>query len=367
MARNHGLLLASIWSDPDWLALSASAQRAYALLLSQPKLSLVGLLTYTPSRWARLAADTDLDSIEAAIAELEASRFVIVDRHTDELLIRTLVRHDITTVLRNKNLLAGMWRAWEAIESRQLRQIAVEHIPASVWDSPRCQPHPEALQLRRSAQLELTVPTGSPDPQSELPSSLHPPPSNAVADSKQPGNSRGTAQRAAAVDNSRDQGVATHTDDDPLPAAAPGTPAETPEPVRTADERQQRLSEAIDLLVTRELQRNPSRTNPKRHASAVRIGKLRDHHQAGHGQLLANPTLTPAQLADLLEPPSAQTSPRSDPLDDPEWQQATRQRQEAGIAHARALAAQPADPQRNLAGIAEARQALGPPTPGAAT
>jgi hypothetical protein len=331
MPRDHGLLLVTIWDDQDWLALGGAAQRAYALLLSQPKLTLIGLLDYLPQRWARLAVDTTLDSIEAAIDELEASRFVVVDRHTDELLIRTFVKHDIRTVLKNKNLLAGMWNAWRAIQSRQLRLIAVQHIPASVWDSPRCQPHPEAQRMRTSHQLELPVPTTSPDQQSEPPSSLLPPPTYADADNKQPGNSRGTAQPAAAVDN----------------------------PVRTADDRQERLAVAVELLVDRELDRNPSRHNARRHRDATRRGKLADHHQAGHGHLLANPALTPTQLADLLEPPGPPNGAQP-----PEPERTTTD----GTPFMPGIGAmpgptdprQPPDPQRNLAGIADARNALHP-------
>ena len=50
MARSEARVLVSIWSDPDWLALTSTAQRAYLLLLSQPKLSLAGCLDWMPQR-----------------------------------------------------------------------------------------------------------------------------------------------------------------------------------------------------------------------------------------------------------------------------------------------------------------------------
>lgn len=271
MARAHGRILTTIWSDPDWVALSQGAQRGYMLLLSQPKLTLVGLLDYLPSRWARLADDSSLASVEADIAELEASRFVVVDRNTDELLVRTLVRHDITALANgkaNSKLVLGMWRAWTGIESRHLRHVAAQEIPDSLWEHPKCTPPAEALQMRRSPRID--PPT---DPPSGSLSTLHSPLStDAVADNQQPGNSRGPAGPAAAVDNS---------------------PADV-------------FDQALDLLVNRELDRNPTRgPSPERHRAAVRSGKRRDHLDAARQHLHQHPDATPAELADLLEPAAA--------------------------------------------------------------
>jgi hypothetical protein len=67
--------------------------------------------------------------------------------------------------------------------------------------------------------------------------------------------------------------------------------------------RTTRLEAAVDLLVTRELDRNPSRTNRGAHANAVRAGKLTDHRQRGMTLIADDPSITPRTLADLLEPP----------------------------------------------------------------
>lgn len=289
MARSHGVLFTSIWDDDDFIALPALAQRIYALLISQKKLTLIGLLDYLPSRWARLAPDTTIDDIDRGVTQLATSpsRFVIVDHDTDELLIRTLVKHDVVRTLTNSNIIKGLWRAWDSIESRQLRLEAVRAIPDQIWTSRLCQPHTDALQIRRSIQSEPTVQTGGSDQPSEPPertsllpppSTLHPPPDTPSADPKQPVHSRGPATPEAAAN--------------PILEAV------------TTDQRQQRIADAVEILVTREIQRNPTRNgNPTRHANAVRKGKLTDHHQAGHELLVNEPSLTPATLADILEPP----------------------------------------------------------------
>jgi hypothetical protein len=92
--RAEARLQVSIWSDADWLALSVDAQRAYLLVLSQPGLSLCGVIAYTPRRWATYAAGDTTERLEAAIDELEERRFVVVDRDTEELLIRSFMRRD---------------------------------------------------------------------------------------------------------------------------------------------------------------------------------------------------------------------------------------------------------------------------------
>ncbi len=335
MARKHALVLASIWTDPDWVTLTAAAQRTYMLLLSQPKLSLAGLLDYVPSRWARMAADTSLASVEAAIDELEASRFVLVDHDTDELLIRTFVKHDITTVLRNRNLLRGLWNAWAAIQSRQLQLETLRNVPASVWEADGCQPHPEALRIRRSGQLEPTVQTHSSNPQSELPSSLLPPPStfhpDAAAVVEQPGNSRGNGpSEAAAVDNVEPSAFDT----------------------------------AIDLLTQRELDRTPSRANRERHRAAVRRGKARDHQASALDHLRRHPGLDGQTLADLLEPPPTPGPPASArrPIAgiDPDHQRADQARHTRDQARfeAEVLDTPRADPTELQHGLASARAHL---------
>lgn len=128
MARSYGKLLARCWSDPDWTSLTVSAQRLYMLLLSQPKLSLVGVLDFMPQRWAKLAAGCDLPALEAALAELEAGRFIVVDRDTDELLVRSLLKNDGVQTA-NKKVVKGVWSAWNAVQSSRLRHLIAENAP----------------------------------------------------------------------------------------------------------------------------------------------------------------------------------------------------------------------------------------------
>ena len=170
MARSHGKILASIWNDDDFRALTVDAQRAYMLLLSQAKLTLAGAIDYMPKRWAAYAAGTTAADIERAIDELAAARFVVLDRDTDELLVRSFVRHDIVGTLKNRNLVKGFWSAVIGVESDELLAVLVQEIPDELWDSQDYEPPPRAVQMRRSGRSKPQVQTTGSNPRSEPPS-----------------------------------------------------------------------------------------------------------------------------------------------------------------------------------------------------
>lgn len=157
MARTRATLWSHVWRDEDWTALTKAAQRLYLVLLSQPKLSTAGCLDLMPRRWTGLAADETPEALAADLDELARHRFVVIDG--DELVIRTFVANDLCTGTTNKNLLNGMWSAWEAIGSRKLRKVVVDNAPATAWDREGVKPPAEALELRSEPRLELRFDT----------------------------------------------------------------------------------------------------------------------------------------------------------------------------------------------------------------
>jgi hypothetical protein len=222
MARSHAKLLAAIWSDPEFIAMPTDAQRLYMLLLSQPKMSIVGCIDFMPARWARLAPDTTAVDVERSAWVLHEHRFVVIDLATEELVIRTLVKHDGVRATANRNLLKGFWSAWEAIESAALQQAVTDQIPDDVWDAQKLPPPAAALEMRRSEPPEPPVPTagsnqtdesvptaganhGS-EPRGRAPSTFHLPPSTFPSSSSSAVTATGADPEA--VDD----------DDDPEPA-----------------------------------------------------------------------------------------------------------------------------------------------------
>lgn len=140
MARNFARVFTDVWADEEWRSLGR-AQHLYLALISQPKLSLAGCLDLKPRVWAAMTGMSERQ-VNACLADLEAAgQKVVVDRETDELVIRTFVKND--KVLANQNLAKGMWKAWEQIESPTLRQVVIDNLPDEAWKpefEPRCEP-----------------------------------------------------------------------------------------------------------------------------------------------------------------------------------------------------------------------------------
>lgn len=149
MARSHGKILVDIWLDPDFLALTADAQWAYFMLLSQPGLNLVGAIDYRPNRW-RFGNGMTTSDVEARIKALEAAQFVLVDHDTEELLVRSMTRHDGLRT-NNSKLMKGLWTAWKSVASMRLRQVAIDNMPPHLFeavDTPKA-----ALDMRMSGRM----------------------------------------------------------------------------------------------------------------------------------------------------------------------------------------------------------------------
>jgi hypothetical protein len=258
MARQHAKLLAAIWSDPEFVAMPVDAQRLYMLLLSQPKLSIVGCIDFMPARWARLAPDTTAVDIERSAWVLHEHHFVVIDPVTEELVIRTLVKHDGVRATANSNLLKGFWSAWATVESQALRQVVTDQVPDEVWEAKKWPPPDAALDMRRSDppeppvptggsnQTDDLVPTGGPnrgsEPRGRAPSTFHLPPSVFPGSSSSSSAVTATGVDPAAVDD----------DDEPEPSERELRDARLAL-AATPDER--RRNAAAEILGTRDHER----------------------------------------------------------------------------------------------------------------
>lgn len=123
MAREHGLIWISIWRDEDFRRLDSRTQWLYFALISQWDMSPCGVQPYQPNRWAQLAPDMTPKQIHKAIHDLEKARLLIVDRATDELLVRSHVRHDRPMRVPNSAKAVVRWAA--RIESDDLRKALI--------------------------------------------------------------------------------------------------------------------------------------------------------------------------------------------------------------------------------------------------
>jgi hypothetical protein len=126
-------VLCSIWQDADFCALAGREQRMFLLLLSQPDLSLCGVIPYRPKRWARLSADATVESVEKGIRGLSERSYVVVDDETDELWVRTFLKYD--GIFSQPKLRKGFENAVEQVMSIDIRSSIRLSIPSSMGTS----------------------------------------------------------------------------------------------------------------------------------------------------------------------------------------------------------------------------------------
>lgn len=126
MSRNYAQIFTAIWRDPDFIALSRPRQQAYFLLVTQPNISAAGVLPLTVRRWTKLSADTTTAELLADIAHLHRVGMVVVDEDTEELLVRSFVRHD--NGYRNPRRQPSIRDAATDIESPRLRRVLAREL-----------------------------------------------------------------------------------------------------------------------------------------------------------------------------------------------------------------------------------------------
>lgn len=119
MAREYAKVLTRIWGDDDFVTVPALQQRMYLQLISQPDLSMAGVLTYAPRRWALQVQDQDEEQIRKALAGLVAERMIVIDESTQELLIRSYIRID--EAWRSPTSMKGIDSSVRGILSRRIK------------------------------------------------------------------------------------------------------------------------------------------------------------------------------------------------------------------------------------------------------
>jgi hypothetical protein len=123
MARDHAQIRLSIWADDDFRQLSGNAQHLYFLLLTSPSLSYCGVTDWRPARMTGLVGDWSIDTIEDAAAELIDRLYILVDEQTEEVLVRSFVRHD--GLMKQPKMATAMSTAHLAVGSVALRGVVV--------------------------------------------------------------------------------------------------------------------------------------------------------------------------------------------------------------------------------------------------
>jgi hypothetical protein len=167
MARDHARLQTARNRDRDWRLLNVDAQWTYDTVLTQEGISYVGVIDYFPGRIANLAKGMTARRVETAVKSLEDSRFVVLDRETQELCVRTFVRHD--GVLARVNMGKAMGRALAKVVSLDVRDTILDELAKcyrddnrlSGWDGFReLFPDDMAIVIERASRMPLRIASG---------------------------------------------------------------------------------------------------------------------------------------------------------------------------------------------------------------
>lgn len=145
MARSYARIDVQRFHDDDWRALTLPQKAVFDMMLTHPKLSLCGALDLKYGSLVKYAPELNVDALSGILDALMEARYIAVDWDTDEAVIRTFVRHD--GVLQNQNLGRGMWSAWVAVESDELRRFVLENLPDQAFEE-RFKPPDLALKNR---------------------------------------------------------------------------------------------------------------------------------------------------------------------------------------------------------------------------
>lgn len=164
MANAAGMIKESIWRDKDFRALPRTAQATYCELVSQKDLDRAGIQPLQVTKWAKGCDEITEADVWADLKVLEEQRFVFYDEDTDELFVRSYMRHcEITrypnilkNALRCATLVASeKLRAELATELRRLRRAEANRVADQIDAEP---PNGSETKTNPSETLPRTVP-----------------------------------------------------------------------------------------------------------------------------------------------------------------------------------------------------------------
>lgn len=134
VARDYARIEVAIWRDPDFRALTLPAQGLYLTLLTASSLNLCGVGDWRPKRLAAFSEGSTVDTIIGLAQELSDANFIIVDPDTEEVLVRSFIRHD--QVLKSPNIAKGMRNQFPTIGSLDIMRAVADEVRRAVQEHP---------------------------------------------------------------------------------------------------------------------------------------------------------------------------------------------------------------------------------------
>lgn len=107
--------------------MTTDAQWLYKFLISQPVTSTAGVLPLQITKWARCARDMTIERVVAAVELLAERRYIVIDDNTEEVLVRSYIRHGAAAT-GTPNVMLSALRCAVAVQSGELRQALLDEI-----------------------------------------------------------------------------------------------------------------------------------------------------------------------------------------------------------------------------------------------
>ena len=126
MAREFAKIKSAIWQDDDFRGLPPLAQHLYFVILTDPELSYCGIADWRPRRMLPKSQGWTLDELYGAAEILAQELLLIVDEDTEEVLVRSFLRHD--GVMQHNKLCVSAMRSFAAVASNTLRGVIVHEL-----------------------------------------------------------------------------------------------------------------------------------------------------------------------------------------------------------------------------------------------
>lgn len=160
MARDRANLRIDMWADGDVRKLSLGAQHLYMLILTHPTLNYAGVGDWRPGRIAALTGGRTRADVERDAQELQQAHFIYADEETEEVMVRSFLRHD--GVIKHPRLHVSMAKDFAGISSEdirafvafELRKLNREQPELALWADARVQTilKSEAKDLKELSQ-----------------------------------------------------------------------------------------------------------------------------------------------------------------------------------------------------------------------
>ena len=175
MARDHARFYVRMWGETDWRSLHPLSQWLFMHLISAPTMTQAGIAEWRPSRIAALAETLTPETVETIAYDLERRAYLLVDRVTEEVLVRSFIRND--KVLEQPNVTIAACRAWTAASSAPIRALVVHELKRLQKDA---RPWLETVLASESMGHADALAKASPNP------SFNPSPEPSVKPSQEP-------------------------------------------------------------------------------------------------------------------------------------------------------------------------------------